>query len=189
LGEEYWRVDVKPLASFACQWFWYTYAYMTPPVLPIENFTYAYLSGPRDMEAELVMPITEGNCRLAIQLYYYRLHQLFIPKFDIYLPGGYKKLGRFVFEETEIDFFKLLPGDIVYAQNIKNKRNEEMSRNPEMYKTKDAWLFDLHSAIYFGFFTHTHYFWHATSIVNGTTVWSLDKFTEYYKPVSVKRVL
>ncbi len=162
---------------------------MSLPSLPIEDFSYAYLSGPRDSAHELNQPVTEGNCRLAIQLYYYRLHGLYIPRDDIYLPGGYKHLGNFVFEETTIDYALLKPGDILYAQNIKNKRGESIDRSRESYTSKDEWLYHLHSALYVGFCDEQHYLWHATAVHGGTCLWTLEQFTGFYLPISAKRIL
>ncbi len=161
---------------------------MSEPMLPIESFAYAYDAGPLETEAALKAPVKEGNCRLAIQVYYYRLHQQFIPKDQIYLPGGYKHLGRFIYEESVIDYATLQPGDIIYAQNIKNKRGEQLNRNLETYPSKDGWLYHLHSALYIGCFEQRHNIWHATSIENGTCIWSVETFEEWYRPISVKRV-
>jgi hypothetical protein len=158
-------------------------------MLPIEQFTYAYLAGPLNTETELMQPVMEGNCRLAIQLYFFRLRGIFLGKDKIYLPGGYKHLGQFIVEEDLIDFDLLQPGDIVYAQNLKNKHGEPMARGREMYTSKDEWLFHLHSALYVGVYNNQHCLWHATSIENGTCIWTREKFEEYYQPISAKRVL
>ncbi len=158
--------------------------------LPIENFPYVYLEGPLETVEQLQKAVEKGNCRLALQLYFYRAHRIFLTRDEVYLPGGYTVLGRFIFEEEPIDFEKLQEGDIIYAENLRNKKGEEIDRNRESYDTKDEWLFYLHSAIYVGKNENgEHVLWHATSIENGTAVWTLEKFQDFYKPISAKRIL
>ncbi len=159
---------------------------------PAEKFDYAYLAGPVDTIDEMEADIKEGNCRFALQLYFYRLHNRFFEKDEIYLPGGYKVLGRFVFKEEPIDFDKLKKGDILYAQNLRNKRGEVLKKGQEYFKTKDEWLYHLHSALYLGAIdpdSEEKYIWHATSIAGGTALWTLEKFKYHYLPISAKRVL
>jgi len=151
---------------------------------PPDKFTYTYLAGPVDTPAELEN-ITEGNCRLAIQLYFYRVWGRFIQKDEIYLPGGYKTLGTFIFKEEAVNWSKARVGDIVYAQNIKKKDSTLYERDRDHYHTYDDWVYNFHTAIYVG----ENKFWHATSIVNGPAVWSREEFENYYKPISVKRLL
>lgn len=62
---------------------------------PADQFVYRYLAGPVVTAAELDSDFEEGNCRLALQLYFYRIHNLFFPREAIYLPGGYKTWGKF----------------------------------------------------------------------------------------------
>lgn len=156
---------------------------------PVEDFTYAYRVGPVESPEELDPTVKEGNCRLALQLYFYRVHNLFFQKEEIYLPGGYKTLGTFVFEEEPIIFDALRAGDIIYAQNLRDREGNELQRNQEVYANKDEWLYHLHSAIYLGYQNGSHYVWHATGIEKGTVVWSLETFEHFYKSISVKRVL
>lgn len=161
-------------------------------IFPSDQFTYKYLTGPVKTPLEIDGAIKEGNCRLALQLYFYRIHKKFLEQDEVYLPGGYKTLGQFVFKEEPIDFDALQAGDILYAQNLRNKKGEELHRDLETYKDKDEWLYHLHSAIYLGEIdgnSEERYVWHATNIEGGTALWALDKFQYYYKPVSVKRVV
>lgn len=155
---------------------------------PATSFSYKYLAGPEET-IEGMVKAQAGNCRFALQVYFYSVHGLFLKKDQIYLPGGYKTIGRFIFEEEAIDFNRLCSGDIVYAQNLRNKRNELLNKNPEQYASKDEWLYYLHSAIYIGKIDGLHYLWHATNIEGGPVVWQLEKFQHYYKPISAKRVL
>lgn len=159
---------------------------------PTDKFVYKYLAGPVDTPEEIDAGVAGGNCRFALQLYFYRKHGVFFEKDEIYLPGGYKVIGKFIFEEEPIDFDKLNAGDVVYAQNLRNKEDKEVDKSLERYRDKDEWLYYLHSAIYIGRTddgTNNQYIWHATHIDGGPTLWTLEKFEHYYKPVSAKRVL
>ena len=161
-------------------------------LFPVDHFSYKYLAGPVETREELEVGATEGNCRYALQLYFYRMHQIFFEKEQIYLPGGYKVLGEFLFKEESINFSLLKTGDVLYAQNLRNKEGKELSKGIENYKNKDEWLYYLHSAIYLGRISprsHEQYVWHATNIEGGPVIWTLDKFQYYYKPISAKRVL
>jgi hypothetical protein len=159
---------------------------------PTDKFIYTYLAGPVDTPEEIDAGVTEGNCRFALQLYFYRKHGIFFQKDDIYLPDGYNTTGKFIFKEEPIDFDKLLPGDVVYAQNLRSKEGDEIDKSMEKYASKEEWIFYFHSAIFIGQIddkTDTQYIWHATYIEGGPTLWTLEKFMHYYKPISAKRVL
>jgi hypothetical protein len=159
---------------------------------PKDKFVYKYLAGPVQTEEELNGGFMEGNCRFALQLYFYRIHSRFFERDEIYLPGGYKALGKFVFKETDIDINQLKAGDVIYAQNLRNKQNQKVDKSPERYKDKDEWLYYLHSLIYLGKLygdSDTNYVWHATHIAGGPVVWDWSKFIHYYKPISAKRVI
>lgn len=160
-------------------------------IVPLDTFLYSYLCGPVVSEAELDTNITEGNCRLALQIYFYRQHNLFLERDEIYLPGGYKTLGKFIFKEEVIDFSTLLRGDIIYAQNLRNKLDVQLNRSREDFPDYDTWLYHLHSAIYIGNVaadSDETYVYHASSVSNGPALWPLQKFLHYYYPVSVKRI-
>lgn len=156
---------------------------------PKEPFSYSYLAGPVETEAEMLGIIIEGNCRFALQLYFYKIHQLFLERDQIYLPGGYQSLGSFIFKEQIIDYSQMKTGDILYAQNLRNKAGELLNRNEIDYATKDDWIYNFHSAIFIRQPDGTEMVWHATSIENGPAFWTLNRFEYYYKTISVKRVL
>lgn len=157
-------------------------------ICPQHSFTYQYLAGPVETEAELASGVTEGNCRLAIQQWFYELHGIFFKRAEIYLPGGYKHLGEFIFEEEDIDWDQLQAGDIIFAENLRNKKGEVIDRSLESFDSKDEWLFYLHSAQYLGKQNGQHFIWHASAICGGTCTWDLNTFLHNYRPVSVKRV-
>lgn len=164
---------------------------MPPQLHPTDSFVYKYLAGPVETREEIEKGVTEGNCRFALQLYFYKIHNIFFEKDEIYLPGGYKVLGKFIFEEEPIDFSKLKRGDVLYAQNLRNKDGVLLEKGIENYETKDKWLYYLHSAIYLGKIDATgiQYIWHATNITDGSVLWDIATFEQYYKLVSAKRVL
>jgi len=159
---------------------------------PRDIYRYQYLAGPVETSAELNEARQEGNCRFALQLYFFRIHNQFFTRDKIYLPGGYKVWGSFVFKEEEFDISKLLPGDVIYAENQRGKAGNLVDKSLERYRDKDEWLYYLHSLIYLGQADEgspTHYVWHATHIEGGPAVWTWDKFLHYYKPISAKRVM
>lgn len=156
---------------------------------PTDQFSYKYLVGPVLTEEELNIPFEEGNCRFALQLYFYRVHNKFFERDKIYLPGGYKVWGDFIIKEEDINPSVLKPGDVIYAQNILNKEEKEVDKSLERYKDKDEWLYYLHSLIFIGTVDGVPYVWHATHIAGGPVVWTWEKFLHYYKPVSAKRIL
>jgi len=160
-------------------------------LFPADTFTYAYLAGPVLTADELDIGITEGNCRLALQLYFYRQHNLFLGRDEIYIPGGYKTFGDFIYKEEMIDFSSLIRGDIVYAQNLRNKHEALLVRGQDNFPDYDTWVYHFHSGIYIGRISphdDAEYIYHATSIDNGPALWPLDKFTHYYLPISIKRI-
>lgn len=157
--------------------------------IPPEDFSYQYLAGPLDSPEAIETGFTEGNCRFALQLYFYRVHDIFLEIDEVYLPGGYEHLGEFIVREQPIDWSLVQPGDIIYAQNLKKKDGTPHKRDPEHYDTLADWRFDFHSAIYLGTHNGQHYIYHASSICDGPDVWTLAQFSEYYKPISIKRIL
>jgi len=156
---------------------------------PLDEFAYEYNAGPVETAEEIDQGVKAGNCRFGIQLYFYRVHKIFFKKYDIYLPGGYKVMGEFIFKEEPIDFNILKVGDVVYAQNLRDRNGREIDKSLERYRNRDEWLYYLHSVIYVGKIKGEHYVWHATHIDHGPTLWKLDKFKYYYHPVSAKRIL
>lgn len=156
----------------------------------IPEFLYKYLEGPVEDPKMIDAGITTGNCRLALQLYFYKIHNKFFGRDEIYLPGGYKSLGEFIHKEETVDFDELKEGDIIFAQNLRGKGGDLLKKAKENFETHDDWLYHLHSAIYLGKHTDSkHYIWHATNIEGKSVVWDLDKFTHYYLPISSKRVI
>jgi hypothetical protein len=67
--------------------------------------------------------------------------------------------------------------------------------NPYLFLDKNStneWIPNLHSAVYIGNLgknATSNNIWHATQIEGGPVLWSVDRFINYYKPISAKRIL
>lgn len=154
--------------------------------LPI--FAYKFNKGPIS-KIELTNAIEEGNCRLAIQIYFYRIHNLFIEPSRLLCPRSYRFTGRFVFKDKEglerdyIDNLK--KGDVIYAEKMMDKNNKYIHKPKKIFSNEDSWIISLHTAVYIS----KSLIWHATSIEGKSCIWPIDKFCNYYKPVAIKRIL
>ena len=149
--------------------------------LPI--FKYVFQAGPLPKE-KLDDKIKEGNCRLAVQLFFYKNYKKYFKPEDVLNPNGYKNTGKFIYKPGQkIDYSKLEEGDIIYAQRKINKEGEKISRDEKDFKNEDEWIYYLHSAVYFS----DNKIYHATTFEDKSCVWSLNKFNKYYKLVAVKR--
>jgi len=170
----------------------------------LKDFTYIYDKGAGPLtESELQKEKFEiGNCRLAIQYFLYKTKGIFIPREEVLLPKGYRDTGVFIYKEEPIDFMTLERGDIIYAENLRNKKGELREKTRQMFETEDEWILYFHTAVYLGsldselkeilpegaYPENVPLIWHSTFIEGGTCAWPLEKFEYFYKPVSVKRV-
>ncbi len=137
------------------------------------NLKYNFLSGPIP-QPELSTPQSQGNCRLAIQLYFHQIHnQQFAPE-EILCPQSYHTTGTIL----PLDLTKTRPGDVIFAERIKTPAPK---LGPEEY------IVALHTAIILS--TSPIEIWHATIIAGGTCFWSLAEFEKHYKIVRLKRFL
>ncbi len=153
----------------------------------MDNFVYKIKNGPLS-KIDLKKPITEGNCRLAIQHYFFINHGIYLEPEKVLCPELYKSTGTLLENNQNKNFFNdLNQGDIILAERIKNKKGESIDRTRAIYSNEDDWIIDLHSAIYLG--KSENSIWHATAIDGGTCYWTIDRFLEYYKPVIAKRIL
>lgn len=171
----------------------------------LAQFQYAYTHGPLDTEAELKAGFSTGNCRRALQDFFYKRHGLFLAPQEIYIPESYEHTGAFVIAEQEpFDLAKLKEGDVIYAQKLRSKSDRPLVLGPEMYDSRDEWLFSLHNAVYLGTISddpksllpegisydpQIPYVWHATVVAGGTALWDWPTFAHYYAPVSAKRLI
>lgn len=170
----------------------------------LSSFRYNFQKGPVT-EREIERPITEGNCRLAIQEYFTVFDGSFFSKNDLLNPHGYLHTGKFIKKGNgSHSFFDNLPtGAVIYAERIRNKDGETTDRSTDAFGTSEDYIISLHSAIFLKNLTRdiiaklpselelaisdTPAIWHATSIEGHSTIWTLEKFLTYYKPVAAKR--
>lgn len=150
-------------------------------------FRYEYAAGPFESEQELGKAWGTGNCRRAIQLYMYESCGIFLPPQHILLPEAYHRTGSFVFDNGSIDFEKLLPSDIIYAERLRGANGQAVDTSERTFATQDEYIRNLHSALWHG--ESAQEIWHATAIEGGSCFWPLQKFLYFYKPVAVKRVV
>ena len=149
------------------------------------HFTYVFNAGPLPLEELTQANFTVGNCRRAIQDYLYCIHGLYLTPDQVLLPEGFVHTGEFITRDEFVDWALYQPGDIIYAERIQDKEHRAIDRSRTTYDSDEAWMVQLHSAIYMG--SDTVY--HATAITGETCFWSIPKFLEYYKIIAVKRVL
>lgn len=164
----------------------------------LHYFSYKFDKGRGPLSKKLLKSkIIFGNCRLAVQDYLYSIHGIYLKPEDILLPYAYYKVGTFV------EPFKKA-GDIIYAENFRNKKGEVIYREKSSFKNEDEWILHFHTAIYLGKMSEriantlpfqcdirkgTPVVWHSSFVAGGTAIWPLKKFLHYYKPVTAKRVV
>ena len=153
----------------------------------LPQIKYNYKKGPL-AEGALNRVNKEGNCHLAIQFYFYKVHNLYLAPEQILCPQSFRKTGEFIWRENGEgrDFTdKVKSGDIIYAQGIKNKNGKYLQKNKNDFKDESDWLTSLHTAIFLG----DNKIWHASAIAEVSGCWGMEKFLDYYRPIAVKRVL
>ncbi|HXC53823.1 MAG TPA: hypothetical protein VNU97_00875 [Rhizomicrobium sp.] len=175
------------------------------PAARLKSFAYRYDAGagPLSREELAAEAFSQGNCRLAVQYFLFKAFGLYLGAADILLPRAYDETGVFLFREAPIDFGALRCGDILYAENLRNRLEQPLARGREAFPDRDGWVLHFHSAVFLGErsaalsrllpegdYPHGEpLIWHATAIEQGSCVWPLAKFLHYYKPVSAKRVV
>lgn len=151
-------------------------------------FSYRFNKGPLSKNRLREEKFKEGNCRLAIQYYFFKKHNLYLNSNEVLNPKAYKKTGTFVVEEgsfSKKSVKKLKSGDIIYAERLKNKNGVKIYKKASFFSNKNTWIISLHSAVYLG----RGKIYHSSSISDGSSVWDIEKFYEFYKPVAAKRIL
>lgn len=165
----------------------------------LHTFSYKFSKGAGPLSLKKLQgKISNGNCRLAVQDYYYQVHKLYLKPKQILLPTAFKKVGKFV-ETTNLQ-----PGDLIYAEKLRNKKGEIVFKPQHTYNNEDEWILHFHTAVYLGKLNSsirvfipitpeypdgTPVIWHSSFISNGTSLWSLEKFSHYYRLVATKRVI
>lgn len=168
------------------------------------NLEYSYLDGPVSLEELQVRPV-KGNCRLAVQQYFYETHGIYLSGRDIVLPDAYEGRGKIVknSQNGPDNFFNgLQKGDIVHAEKLRDSCGRKFRPDSKKFETEYERLVHLHLAIYLGLPTDEilsrfsfnkidpkkPVIWHSTFIAKGTDVWSLEEFYYYYKPEIAMRI-
>lgn len=147
--------------------------------LALKKFNYKFSNGPLLLKQLKKEDFKEGNCRLAIQYYLFKIHNRYFKPDLILNPKAYQEVGNFIVKEGSFDknsLGLLEKGDIIYADKIKSKKGSLTRKN---------WIIGLHSAIYAG----NSKIWHATAIEGKSVLWNFSKFVKYYTPIAAKRVL
>lgn len=174
----------------------------------LHTFQYAFRKGAGSEEALMNETIKEGNCRLALQDYYYICENMYLTPDQVFLPQGFKQTGTTIqtFDTTENFFKNLKKGDVIYAERLKNQKKENVYKNKSSFHSKDDWITSLHSAVFLGkldrdilshlpqeentpFNQDSSYIWHATAVAGGTVLWTAENFSFYYQLVIAKRIL
>lgn len=155
----------------------------------LKKFTYKFNEGPFITEKDLLGNWKEGNCRRALQYYFFKKHGIFLPPEKVLCPWAYKKTGKFIFrEKINFDWEKLRPGDIIYAERKSSlKKGVSVEKSETSFDNRDEYLVSLHTAIFIG--KSGKEIWHATSIEGKSCYWPISELVNYYLPVTVKRII
>lgn len=174
----------------------------------IPHYEYAFSSGPLP-KTEMSNTIAEGNCRLLLQLYFYNKYGKYFSKEELLNPNAYLNTGEFIKHSVEDSgkYFNKLPDDcVIYAEKITDKNGNSADFSPVAFENENDYLIRLHSAIYVNDFKNLQplvspeipirgatlgkvAILHATAVQGSTTIWSVDKFLQHYKPVAAKKFI
>lgn len=153
----------------------------------MDNFSYSHLDGPVETD-KLDESIGSGNCRLAVQHYFCKTHNIKLQPDDALCPKLYQETGEFVIKSSKLNSFdELIGGEIIFAERVRSKSGKTLDKSRKNYKNEEDWSIDLHTAIFLGP-DIAKPIWHATIIEGETCYWTIEKFLEYYKPVAAKRI-
>ena len=153
----------------------------------MKEFTYKFNEGPLSSIEELLSDWSFGNCRRVVQYYTFLKKKIFLKPEEVLCPEAYYRTGIFVIKEgQEFSTSKLLDGDIIYAEKIRDKEEKVIDKSLLTFPAKDDYIVSLHTAI----FTRekNKEIWHATAIEGSSCFWPLEKFINYYRPIVVKRI-
>lgn len=156
--------------------------------LPV--FSYDLLTGPVETPSDITSPISKGNCRLAVQVYFHYVHGVWLRVDQILCPNLFRSSGILV-QEAPIDVSQLKEGDVILAERIRGKDGGPIDKSRAAYSTEDEWIIYLHSAVVKNASQEKSgtRIWHSTSTAGGTCEWTWDEFEYYYRPIRVKRIL
>lgn len=146
--------------------------------------------------------MSEGNCQLAVQYYFQRIHSLFLPPSDIF-PDAHWETRPFLFQDEQSHGDVLRSGDVLYAECIRSKHGQPLHRDRSAFATPFEYLVRLHMAVYIGdareqisllappadVLEDGHLIWHANYIDGACGIWPLQKFQQYYSIVAARRIV
>ena len=166
--------------------------------------SYAFNAGPLP-ERELSDEITAGNCRLLLQLYFYKFYGKYFSKDLLLNPEAYTSTGEFIRDCYAEDFFENLPNStVIYAQRLLDRDDNPVDHSPAAFANYEDYIIRLHSALYISDVNQlidntpsdmpiddtvqpgSPVILHATYIQGSTCVWSVAKFLHYYQPIAAK---
>ncbi|MFA5987545.1 MAG: hypothetical protein WC797_02760 [Candidatus Paceibacterota bacterium] len=152
-----------------------------------KEFVYKFNEGTLESETKLATNWDVGNCRRAVQYYIWKNRGKFLRPEQILCPVGYYETGTFITKNPNtFSFDTLHKGDIIYAEAIRNKRNEQVDKSELTFRSKDEYIISLHTALFTG--EKHKEIWHATAVEGKSCFWTKEIFLQYYRPVAAKRV-
>ena len=111
-------------------------------------FKYKFDKGPVS-KSKIKKIANLGNCRFALQDFFFVLHKKYFTERELLNPVGYLHTGSFLKKGYVDDFFDNLPtGAVIYAEKIRNRKNEPVDNTTQKFKNEDDYIIALHSAIY-----------------------------------------
>jgi hypothetical protein len=153
----------------------------------MKDFIYKFDEGPLSSKEELVGGWKTGNCRRAVQYYIFIKKNIFLNPEDVLCPKAYNETGVFVAgKDNAFSFDQLTDGDIIYAEKIRNKKEENIDKSLKTFSSNDDYIISLHTGIFTG--EKGKEIWHTTVIEGSSCSWSLEKFLHFYRPVVAKRI-
>lgn len=153
----------------------------------MKEFIYKFNEGPLFSIEELLGNWETGNCRRVVQYYTFLKKKIFLKPEEVLCPEAYNNTGIFIINENEeFSISKLIEGDIIYAEKIRNKEGGLIDKSLKTFPSKNDYIISLHTAIFTG--ERGMEIWHATAIEGSSCFWSLEKFLNYYLPIAVKRI-
>lgn len=154
----------------------------------MKEFNYRFDAGPLGSADELAGEWGEGNCRRAVQLYFFSMWGEFLEPDRVLCPEIYNQTGAFVIDvEQQFDFECLRNGDIIFAERVKDRFKVNIKCGPVAFDLIDDYVISLHTAIYTGH--KGREIWHATAVEGSSCYWNTQRFLEFYRPVAAKRLL
>lgn len=123
-------------------------------------FKYKFDDGPLSLNELSKGIFTTGNCRRAIQDYLYVVFGRYLTPEQVLLPEGYLHIGVVVTTSESLDLSKCKPGDIIYAERLKDRLDKPINKSRKSFHTEGEWLVSLHTAL----FVSQKSIYHATAI-------------------------